>query len=494
MSRRSIRVLPKQKGLVAGSDHAIENGNGDIAPVEVKGYLRRNSPLLLYRQVRKYVEKEEAGKNWPIRRPQVFLISSGLLLIGLILGGRYYLYDRTHEWTDDAFIRGDVTQIMPQVAGQILKLHIRDNQEVKQGDLLIEIDSRDYEARLAESQAALQSAEANHRAAQATTEQTQTTTQGSVEEASSGVTAALAALQTARAQAGASHDRERQAQATIKAAQAAALQAQAQITEAEAEATRATADVRRYQTLHREGVVSQQQLDQSTAAAKKANAQLAAARERAAAAAAQVEVTRAAAATAAAEVIQAAAQARQAQAQLSQARARSAGASAGSQQVKVSQEQASSASSSVEQARNRVSQAQLQLSHTRIYAPVTGRITNRTVADGNYVQVGQALMAIVTGSVWVEANFKETQITHMQPGQPVAITVDAYPGRTFRGKVDSIQLGSDAAFSLFPSENAAGNFVKIPQRVPVRIVFVEAPDPKCPMGPGWSVIPEVQVR
>lgn len=494
MSRRSIRVLHEQNGLVAGSDHAIENGKGDIAPVEVKEDLRLNVVLLLYRQVRKYVEKEEAGKNWHIRRPQVFLISSGLLLIGMIFGGRHYQYSRTHEWTDDAFIRGDVTQIMPQVAGQILKVHIRDNQEVKQGDLLIEIDSRDYEARLAEAQAALQAAEANHRAAQATTEQTQTITQGSVEEASSGVAASLAALQTARAQAGASRDRERQAQATIKATQAAAMQAHAQITAAEAEATRAAADVRRYQTLHREGVVSQQQLDQATAAAQTANAQLAAARERAAAAAAQVEVTRAAAATSAAEVRQAAAQARQAQAQLSQARARSGAAFAGSQQVRVSQEQASSASSSVEQARNRVSQAQLQLSYTRIYAPVSGHVTNRTVVDGNYAQVGQALMAIVTGSVWVEANFKETQITHMRPGQSVVITVDAYPNRTFRGKVDSIQLGSGTAFSLFPSENAAGNFVKIPQRIPVRIVFDEAPDPKCPMGPGWSVIPEVRVR
>src|SRR5262245_17052555 len=203
MNRRSIKALTNQERGIGTSNRAIKNGISDIAHVEVKGDLRRNGAPLLYHRalkyVDKYVEKKEVDWKRPFRHPLVSLIGVVLLLITLTLGVRYYLYSRAHEWTDDAFISGDVTQIAPQVAGQILKVHIRDNQEVKQGDLLVEIDPRAFEARLAEAQAALKEAEAEHRAAQATSEQTQTTAQSSVEETSSGVNAALAALQTARA-------------------------------------------------------------------------------------------------------------------------------------------------------------------------------------------------------------------------------------------------------------------------------------------------------
>jgi len=141
-----------------------------------------------------------------------------------------------------------------------------------------------------------------------------------------------------------------------------------------------------------------------------------------------------------------------------------------------------------------VRQAELDLSYTKIYAPQSGRITRKSVEPGAYVQVGQTLFSIVPDQVWVVANFKETQLRYMQPGQPATVRVDAYPDKLFRGHVDSIQAGAGARFSLLPPENATGNYVKVVQRVPVKIVIDEPPDPKRVLGPGMSVVPEVKVR
>jgi membrane fusion protein (multidrug efflux system) len=425
-------------------------------------------------------EKKEAGKKRPFSRRPLALLSAGLLLTGLIFGLRYYLHARSYESTDDAFIDAYITQIGSKVSSHVVQVHVKDNQHVNAGDLLVELDPSDFEARLAEARAALQAAEARHRAAQATVEQTRITARGDVAEASSGVTAARAELDVARAQVRAAGDRERQAQAATNAAQA-------QLVAAEAEARRADADMRRYQRLYEQGMISRQQWDQATAATQTANAQLAAAR-------AQVEAARAAAATAEAEFLGATTQARRAEAQVGQARGRLTGASAWRQQVTVGQEQATSASESVEQARANVRMAELQFSYTKIYAPVRGRVTRRSIQIGDQVGVGQELMAIVPDDLYVTANFKETQLKLMRPGQPVEIRIDAFPEKVFRGHVDSIQRGSGAAFSLMPPENATGNYVKIVQRVPVKIVFDERPDPSYPLGPGMSVVPEVRVR
>jgi len=424
-------------------------------------------------------EKTEAGKKRTSRRP-LALLSAVLLLIGLIFGLRYYLHARGYESTDDAFIDAYITQIGSKVSSHVKQIHIKDNQHVNAGDLLVELDPSDFEARLAEARAALQATEARHRAAQATVEQTRITARGNVAEASSGVTAARAELDVARAQVRAAGDRERQAQAATNAAQA-------QLVATEAEARRAEADVWRYQRLYEQGMISRQQLDQATAATQTANARLAAAR-------AQVEAARAAAATAEAEVLGATTQAQRAEAQVGQARGRLTGTEAWHQQVNVGQEQATSASESVEQARANVRMAELQLSYTKIYAPVSGRVTRRSVQIGDQVGASQELMAIVPDDLYVTANFKETQLKLMRPGQPVEIRIDAFPEKVFRGHVDSIQRGSGAAFSLLPPENATGNYVKIVQRVPVKIVFDEALDPNYALGPGMSVVPEVQVR
>jgi len=161
-------------------------------------------------------------------------------------------------------------------------------------------------------------------------------------------------------------------------------------------------------------------------------------------------------------------------------------------QVAVLQAQAKSAQAKLRQAEAAAEQARITLSRTMIVAPVDGRATNISAAKGTYAQPGQALMMFVPSDVWVKANFKETQLALMKPGQPVNIEIDAYPDRTFHGHVDSIQSGSGTAFSLLPAENATGNFVKVVQRVPVKIVFDEKPDVL--LGPGMSVVPTVKVR
>ena len=141
-----------------------------------------------------------------------------------------------------------------------------------------------------------------------------------------------------------------------------------------------------------------------------------------------------------------------------------------------------------------VEAARLDLSYTKIAAPGAGRIAHKNVSPGDYVQIGQNLMALVPSTVWVTANFKETQLAHMRAGQPADIAIDAYPSITFHGHVESFQPGSGAAFSLLPPENATGNYVKIVQRVPVKIVFDDALDPNRPLGPGMSVVPTIKVR
>jgi len=155
---------------------------------------------------------------------------------------------------------------------------------------------------------------------------------------------------------------------------------------------------------------------------------------------------------------------------------------------------AHAAAANLEAARQRLNEATLQLSYTTLTAPEAGRVTRKAVEEGMFVQPGQQLMAIVTDDLWVVANFKETQLAKIRPGQPVEIKVDAYPRHRFRGHVDSIQAGTGSRFSLLPPENATGNYVKVVQRVPVKIVFDEPPDASFPLGPGMSVVPTVHVR
>ena len=428
------------------------------------------------------------------RRPAFLIVAVIVFLIAAAIGINYWLYARSHETTDDAFIDAHVTQVSPKVSGYVAKVHVQANQQVKKGDLLIEIDPRDYQARLDQANAALAAGEARLKEARTGVELTRASSQANVQQASGTVQQARAGVEASRAQAAAERTRITQAAAAVNAAQANLQQAQAQVDAAQAELVRAQADVARYQELYSKDEVSRQRLDQAIATARTAEAQTEAARQRAAVAASQVSESQAAQRTAAETARRAEVQIGGAQAQVREAQGRLAAANTAPQQIASSQAQAETASASLEQLRAAVAQAELELSYTKLYAPDDGRVTNKSVEEGALVQSGQPLMAIVPGDVWVTANFKENQIGNMRPGQTADITVDAYPDKTFKGHVDSIQAGTGARFSLLPPENATGNYVKVVQRVPVKIVFDEPPDPQHMLAPGMSVEPEVKVR
>jgi membrane fusion protein (multidrug efflux system) len=431
----------------------------------------------------------------PFYKRRWFLIVGAVVLaLGAVFGVRYWLYARSHESTDDAFIDGHIIQVSPKVSGYVAKIYVNDNQQVKEGDLIAELDARDYEVRLQQAKAALNAGLAKENEAKTNVSLTRATSSATVQQARAVVQRSRTEVQSSRAGAASSRSRATEAASAVTTAQANVAQAQAQVVAAQADVTRANADVERYRELYAKDEISQQRLVQAETAANTAAAQLEAARQRVAAAEARVNETRAAQNAAAQTAQQAQTQIGGAQANVNEALGRLAQANAAPQQVAVSQAQAETAGATTEQLRAQVAQAELELSYTKIYAPENGRMTRKSVEEGALVQVGQPLLAIVPGDVWVTANFKESQIGRMTPGQAVEITVDAYPDKVFKGHVDSIQAGTGARFSLIPPENATGNYVKVVQRMPVKIVFDESPDPKHMLAPGMSVVPEVAVK
>jgi membrane fusion protein, multidrug efflux system len=428
------------------------------------------------------------------KRRSVLVVAAVVLLIGIVAGIRYWLYARSHESTDDAFIDGHIIQVSPKVSGYVAKIHVTDNQQVKAGDLIIELDARDYELRLRQAKAALDAGLAKQNEAKTNVTLTRTTSSATVQQARAAVRKSRSEVESSRAGAASAQSGANQAAAAITAAQATVEQSRAQVIAAQAESTRANADVDRYRVLFGKDEISKQQLDQAIATAATANAQLESARERVSAAEAQVNEARAAQAAAAQTAQRARTQIGGAEAGVGEALGRLAQANTAPAEVAVSEAQAATARASTEQLRAQVAQAELELSYTKIYAPEAGRVTRKSVEEGALVQVGQPLLAIVPGDVWVTANFKESQIGILAPGQAVEISVDAYSEKVFKGHVDSIQSGTGARFSLIPPENATGNYVKVVQRVPVKIVFDEPPDPKHMLAPGMSVVPEVAVK
>lgn len=331
------------------------------------------------------------------------IVSVAALLVTIIVTVAYYfVFVAPFESTDDAFIDAHVTTVAPQVAGRVQQILVKDNQFVNAGDVLLEIDPRDYQSKLTQAQANL--------------------------------AAAISQLAQAKAQ--------------LAVDQAKADQEHANLSAVAAQASYAENNLKRLQAIGVSGV-SQDQIDSAKTQARFTTANTEVAKNRILAADAQAGLSQANVATAEANVAQSDAA---------------------------------------------VQQAELNLSYTKVTAPEAGLVTHRTVEKGAYVQPGLALLAVVPTNVWVVANFKETQLTHMRAGQPVTVKVDAYPQIKFTGHVDSIQSGSGARFSLFPAENATGNYVKVVQRVPVKIMLDEVSAPNVVLGPGMSVEPKVQVN
>ena len=431
----------------------------------------------------------------PARRPWVWALLSVAAVVAIGVSVAYYVYSLSYESTDDAFIDGHIIPVSARAAGHVVKVYVTDNQWVKEGDLLAELDPRDYKARLAAAEAALVAARAGRKSRSIGVDVTEITSSAGVGEASAAVEGAKAAVETARAAVATARSQQAQAQAQVAAVQAGLKQAQADLLAAEARQQRAGAFLKRIQALVPEHAASQDSLDEAVAADRVAKADVGAVRERIIAQEAAVRQAKAAVTAAESGVRQAESGVAARLAAQGSAEAQFAGSKSAPKQVAQGRSQTDMAEAEVVRAEAEVEQARLNLSYTKIYAPISGHVTRKSVEIGTHVQIGQPLLALVDPDLWVVANFKETQLAKMRPGQPVTVTVDAHPGVSFAAHVDSVQRGSGARFSLLPPENATGNYVKVVQRVPVKIVF---DDPRqieqYGLGPGMSAVPTVKVN
>jgi len=401
-----------------------------------------------------------------VSRRQIQLAVAALVVAVVGIGVWLWL-TAGRESTDDAQVDARVTQIAPRVSGTITRVGVNDNQRVETGAVLIELDPRDYQVAVDKAKAELADAEANALAARSTVPITRTTATSGVTTARGGIAQAQAAVAAA--------DRE------VDAARARLVSAQAKVREADTNATKTARDVERFRGLLAKDEIAQQQFDAAVAAAETAKATADAARSQVVEAGAGIRVAES-------RLIQARAGEQQARAELETAQT-------APEQVTATKARASAAEARAQQARANLAQAELNLQYTVVRAPAAGVVSKKGVNVGQVVQAGQPLLALVQiDDVWVTANFKETQLKDMRPGQRVKVEVDALGGREFNGKVDSIAGATGARFSLLPPENATGNFVKVVQRVPVKIVLDGAQDPERLLRPGMSVVPTVYTK
>lgn len=406
--------LPAQWGYSARIDNLPTARSPDFGEPRVT---RETPPDALKDDAKRKAPPKEDGKDKPEqqegdaaskppmsrRKKLLYGLIGVLVLAALVIAGvLYWLNSRHYESTDDAFIDGNISQIASRVAGRVTSIAFADNQQVKAGQLLIELDPRDFQVKLD----------------QAVSQRTQ----------------AAAQLDQARAQLGVQQANLDQSNANVRVTEADLQQAQT--------------DFARYRSIDPKAI-AKQQLDTASSAVRSAQARLDANRQAVAGVRAQIEAQRAAIAA---------------------------------------------ADATLQQAEVGVENAKLQLSYTNVVAPADGQVTKRTVELGNYVNPGQSLVAVVRNEMWVTANFKETQLAAMQPGQYVRVQVDACPDFDITARVGSFQAGTGSVFSSLPAENATGNYVKVVQRLPVRINFEKQDLSRCRMAPGMSVAPRVTVR
>ena len=380
----------------------------------------------------------------------------GVVLL-LVLGAAYFYWRSTFiEDTDDAQVDGNLYQISARVSGQVTKVYVDDNQTVQAGQLLAEIDPTDYQVALDQAQANLASAQAEFAQATVNVPLTQVSVGTSVATTSYDVKG--------------STDMVAQSEKQVEAAKA-------RVAQAKANALKAQDDVDRYKPLVQKDVISKQQYDAAVAAAAG---------------------SRAAVAEAEANVLAQQNAVSSARQRLAQSEAQSAqSVKNGPGQIRVQQSRVAAAQAAIQQAQAKVEQARLNLSYTRITAPTAGIVNKKNVQVGANLAAGQDLMTVIPlTDLWVTANFKETQLLHMRPGQTVTIKVDAYGDRKFSGKVTQVGGATGSMLSLFPPENATGNYVKVVQRIPVRIDFTNLKEENkdFALRPGMSADPNVTVR
>jgi len=394
-------------------------------------------------------EKKYSPAERRKRRRNLIIVLSAVVVIlaGLLL----WRYLSSYESTDDAQADVHIYPVSARISGYVISVNVNDNQWVNKGDVLVEVDPTDYQVALAQAQANLANAEATARSLDITVPITSVNTTSQLQFTASGIEDARAAVSAAEKQLAAAHQE-------VEAAQANDVKAQD--------------DLRRYKLLVDKREVSQQIYDQALASARSSTANVAATQANESAAQQFVQ---------------------QAQSRLTQATANHAYAQTGPQQVSSTKARVQAAIADVQQKRAQVQQAELNLQYTKIVAPVTGEV-NKTVVVGLNVEPGQQLLTVVPlDEVWVTANFKETQLRHMQVGQKADIHVDS-SGTTLHGHVDSIAGATGPLFSLLPPENATGNYVKIVQRVPVKIVLEPGENRDRRLRPGMNVVPDVHLR
>jgi len=440
------------------------------------------------------IPAETSKKGSIIQHPHALKTGITLLAVITIISLYLFWHASYYESTDDAFIDSSIVQISPKISGPVTKVYIQDNQMVKEGDLLVEIDSRDYQVALSQASAGWQGFVAQKNIAKYNAQMTGITSIAQTEEASAAVQSSRSNVKMVESQLNAAKSRLEQADASVTTAKANAEAAKADIIAAQAQSEQADADANRANQLLKDGVISKQDKEHAVTAAQSAKAQLSAIRKRSVSVESQVVQAIAAHKEAVNNLHQIESQYQQSQSDLAKAAGFLRETNVAPQKQAVSKANLESNIHGADYFKSGIDKAALELSYTKIYAPVSGKVTRKSIEVGNYIQVGQALMAIVPKEVWVTANFKETQLTYMHPGQTVYIKVDAYPSHIFKGHIESIQSGTGSRFSLFPPENASGNYVKVVQRVPVKILFDESFDSKYILAPGMSVVPEVSLK
>jgi len=390
-----------------------------------------------------------ARRRLPKRR-RTYLLAGAVLLV-LVAGVFLWRYLSSYESTDDAQVDVHLYPVSARISGHVVKVNVEDNQYVEKGTVLVKIDPKDYEVAVAQARANLANAAATAQSLNITVPITSVSTESQLKSATSDVESATAGLTAAEKQ---------------------LVAAQAQVEQAEANNVKAQDDLHRYKALVEKDEVSQQTYDTALAAAKSGTATVEAAHANEAAAQETV---------------------RQARSRLQGAQANQRSAETGPQQVSSTRARAKAAIAEVEQKRAALEQAELNLQYTMIMAPVSGEV-NKTVVEGLNVQPGQQLLTVVPlEEVWITANFKETQLRHMRVGQPAKVHVDS-SGRTYKGHVDSVAGATGPLFSLLPPENATGNYVKIVQRIPVKIVLEPGENRDRQLRPGMNVVPRVYLR
>jgi membrane fusion protein, multidrug efflux system len=409
---------------------------------------------------------KKAGKKIP--KGLILSVLGVGAIASSVFGYRWWHYANTHESTDDAYVSGHVHQISSRIPGTVTEVEVNDNQQVKSGELLVKLDPRDLKVAVSKVEAALLTAQSQAQAAQANITLASETTQAKSDQAQGNISDANANIANA--------------QAAVSGAKAGIASAEAQVAQANANLNKAQQDYNRYSTLYQQGAVNRQQLDNAQAAYQVAQAEKNAADQGVQQAQSQLE--------------QAQQGVNSANAKLAATKSELRQVSASGQQTEANRASYAAAQAEVVQAQAALDDARQQFSYTNITAPTGGKVGSKSVEVGQRVQPGTPLMAVVGNDYWVTANFKETQLGEIKPGETVEVKIDAFDNHPFIGKVNSISPASGAEFALLPPDNATGNFTKIVQRIPVKIVL----DPQSVKGyeslitPGMSAVVSVSTQ